>query len=164
MNREDHIEENLRIAGEARPGSLSDEELELVSRAAAAYQSLMKVGCTGCRYCVPCPSGVDIPTCFEIYNNLHLFGEKPVAKVLYLLRLGGLESSGTPSYASLCENCGACEEACPQNLPIQALLQEMVGEFEGRGSRFLARAVDLFMGIVRWRAYRRARRLESRGA
>jgi predicted aldo/keto reductase-like oxidoreductase len=164
MNREDHIEENLRIAGEALPGSFSDKELEIVSRVAEAYKDLMKVGCTGCRYCMPCPSGVDIPACFELQNNLHLFGEKSVAKVLYLLRLGGLESSGAPSYASLCENCGACEEACPQDLPVQELLQEVVGDFEGRGLRFLGRAVNLFMGIVRWRAYRRARRIESRGA
>ena len=126
------------------------------------YKRLMKIGCTGCRYCMPCPSGVDIPACFEIHNNLHLFGEKSVAKVLYLLRLGGLESSGTPAYASLCENCGACEEVCPQNLPIQALLRDAVGDFEGRGSKFLGRAVNLFMGIVRWRAFRRARRVESR--
>ncbi len=162
MNREDHIEENLRIAGQAHPGSLSDDERALVRRAAETYKGLMKVGCTGCRYCMPCPAGVDIPACFEIYNNLHLFGERSVAKVLYLLRLGGLESSGTPSYASLCERCGACEEACPQHLAVQALLQDVAGEFEGRGSKFLARAVNLFMGIVRWRAYRRARRIESR--
>lgn len=164
MNREDHIEENLRIAGEAHPGSLSDEELDLVSRAAETYKGLMKVGCTGCRYCMPCPSGVDIPGCFELQNNLHLFGEKSVSKVLYLLRLGGLEDSGTPSYASLCENCGACEEACPQDLPVQELLREVAEDFEGRGLKFLGRAVNLFMGIVRWRAYRRARRVESQGA
>jgi hypothetical protein len=164
MNREDHIAENLRIAGEAYPQSLSDEERALVNRAADAYKRLMKVACTGCRYCMPCPAGVNIPICFEIQNHLHLFGEKSVAKVLYLLRLGGLESSGTPSYASLCEHCGACEEACPQNLPIQALLEEVVEEFEGRGSKFLGRAVNLFMGIVRWRAYRRARQIESRGS
>ena len=162
MNREDHIEENLRIAGEGHAESLSTKELELVSRAAETYQGLMKVGCTGCRYCVPCPSGVDIPGCFEIYNNMHLFGEKSVARVLYLLRLGGLENSGAPSYASLCEKCGTCEEACPQDLPIQALLQDVVGDLEGRGSRLLGRAVGAFFGIVRWRAYRRARQVEKR--
>ncbi len=164
MNREDHIEENLRAAGEVRPGSLSDEELRVVERAAELYRSLMKVGCTGCRYCMPCPSGVNIPACFEIYNNLHLFGERSVSKVLYLLRLGGLEGSGNPAYASLCENCGACEEVCPQHLPIQTLLRDVAGELEGRGSKFFARAVNVFMGIVRWRALRRARKAESRRA
>jgi predicted aldo/keto reductase-like oxidoreductase len=164
MNREDHIEENLRIAGEARPGSLSDEELALVRRASEAYKDLMKVDCTGCRYCMPCPAGVNIPVCFELHNNLHLFGEKAVAKVLYLMRLGGLEGAGTPSYASLCEHCGACEEVCPQHLPVQALLEDVAEDFEGRGSKFLGRAVNLFMGIVRWRAYRRVRRVESRRA
>jgi uncharacterized protein len=159
MNREDHIEENLRIADDAHPESLSEAELGLVARAAEAYKSLMKVGCTGCRYCMPCPSGVNIPTCFDIYNSMHLFGDKNVAKVLYLLRLGGVEGSGTSSYASLCEQCGTCEEVCPQHLPIQELLQDVARDFEGRGTKLLGRAVNLFMGIVRWRAYRRAGRV-----
>jgi predicted aldo/keto reductase-like oxidoreductase len=57
MNREDHIRENLRIADEGHPNSLSERELELVRRVAETYRGLMKAGCTGCRYCMPCPSG-----------------------------------------------------------------------------------------------------------
>ncbi len=162
MNREDHIEENLRVASEAFPESLSERELEIVSRVSETYRRLMKVGCTGCRYCMPCPSGVNIPVCFETYNNMHLFGDKAVSKVLYQLRLGALDGSGEPSYASLCEKCGSCEEACPQHLPIQNLLEEVVRDFEGRGSKLLGRAVNAFMGIVKFRAYRRARRVEKR--
>jgi predicted aldo/keto reductase-like oxidoreductase len=162
MNREDHIEENLRIADEAHPESLSDKELSIVNRAAETYRGLMKAGCTGCRYCMPCPAGVDIPTCFDIYNGSHIFGDKQVARVLYLLRLGGVGDSGKAAYASMCEHCGTCEEVCPQHLPVQALLEDVAKDFEGRGSKAVARLVSLFLGVPRWRAFRRARRVEKR--
>ena len=162
MNREDHIEENLRMADEAHPESLSDKELEIVNRAAETYRGLMKAGCTGCRYCMPCPAGVDIPTCFDIYNGAHIFGDRQVARVLYLLRLGGVGDSGKAAYASMCEHCGTCEEVCPQHLPVQALLEDVAKDFEGRGSKAVARLVSLFLGVPRWRAFRRARRVEKR--
>ena len=127
MNEEDHIEENLRIADEAYPGSLTEKELELVGRAAKTYRRLMKVGCTGCGYCLPCPEGVDIPACFEIYNNRHMFGDKR-ADVAYMIRLSGV--SGQPSHASLCTECGTCEELCPQHLPIPELLKDVAEEFD----------------------------------
>ena len=101
MNNEDHIQENLRIADEAYPYSLSEKELGLVSRVAETYRGLMKAGCTGCRYCMPCPSGVDIPSCFELHNGAHIFGDKQVARIMYLLRLGGMGDSGAPSLASV---------------------------------------------------------------
>ncbi|MCP4693875.1 MAG: aldo/keto reductase, partial [Desulfobacterales bacterium] len=68
MNEEAHIEENLAITEKARPDSLAKEELNLIQRASGTYKSLMKVGCTGCGYCKPCPAGVNIPNCFEVYN------------------------------------------------------------------------------------------------
>ncbi len=163
MNREDHIEENLRIAGEAYPESLSDKELHLVDRAVESYQSLMKAGCTGCRYCMPCPSGVDIPTCFEYYNNSHVFGDKLSARAMYLIRLRGVMRDVTPSHASLCQNCGKCEEKCPQHLPIPDLLQEVVTEFEGRGFKFWGWILKfLISDLPRWLVLRRARQIERR--
>jgi predicted aldo/keto reductase-like oxidoreductase len=70
MNDENHIEENLTIADDAFPRSLTDEEIGLVSRAAQAYRESMKIGCTGCQYCMPCPAGVDIQGCFDHYNQI----------------------------------------------------------------------------------------------
>ena len=72
MNEETHIEENLKVAGEAYPNSLTETELQLIKKVEQKYRELMKVGCTGCRYCMPCPSGVNIPLCFELYNNLYM--------------------------------------------------------------------------------------------
>jgi predicted aldo/keto reductase-like oxidoreductase len=131
MNEEAHVEENLRIADAAYPNSLTEKELELVSRVGKKYRELMKMECTGCGYCLPCPEGVDIPTCFEIYNNKHLFEDKR-ADLAYNIRLSGV--SGKPSKASLCTECGSCEELCPQHLPIPELLKDVAEEFEGNPS------------------------------
>jgi predicted aldo/keto reductase-like oxidoreductase len=164
MNREDHIEENLRIAGEAHPESLSEDELQLVRKVVKTYQRLMKAGCTGCRYCMPCPSGVDIPTCFEYYNSSHVFGDKLASKLMYLIRLGGAGGTSAASHASLCQNCGECEEKCPQHLSIPALLEDVVKEFEGRGFRLWCWLMKLTINdLPRWLAMRRARQVEKRG-
>ncbi len=162
MNNEDHIQENLRIADEAYPDSLSEKELGLVSRVAETYRGHMKAGCTGCRYCMPCPSGVDIPSCFELHNGAHIFGDKQVARIMYLLRLGGVGDSGAPSLASLCQECGECEEKCPQELPISELLKDVAKDFEGRGTKAIIRFLGLFFTFQRWTTMRKARRLEKR--
>jgi predicted aldo/keto reductase-like oxidoreductase len=130
MNAQSHIEENIRIADATYPASLMQEELNLISRVEKKYRELMQAGCTGCRYCMPCPSGVNIPACFELYNDLHMHDDVLRAKISYLGRHAGI--LGEPSNASLCENCGNCENLCPQHLPIQDLLQDVAKEFEGR--------------------------------
>ncbi len=76
MNDEGHVEENLRVANEAFLNSLTEQELRIVGSVENKYRELMKVSCTGCRYCMPCPAGVNIPHCFEMYNNKYL-SEKP---------------------------------------------------------------------------------------
>jgi len=145
MNEEKQIEENIRIAGEAHPGSLTDKELDLVKRASEKYRELMKVGCTGCGYCMPCPAGVNIPYCFEVYNGLHMFGggrkAKMEARISYLSQLAEIPGARTAGYASQCEKCGACEEVCPQQLPVSELLEDVTAEFEGP----MLKALYLFM-------------------
>ncbi len=130
MNDEKQIEENTRIASEALPNSLSSTELDLARRAAEAYRGLMKADCTGCQYCLPCPAGVGIPGCFQFYNSKHALRDRR-AGLYYALFLGGA-FGGPPSLASLCTDCGACVEKCPQNLPIPDLLRDVAKEFEGR--------------------------------
>jgi hypothetical protein len=91
----------------------------------------MKVACTGCGYCQPCPSGVDIPGSFDAFNALHTFGNQE-ARFLYVLRgYGAL--SGQPSYASQCSHCRDCVQKCPQGLEVPELLEEVVREFEAEG-------------------------------
>ena len=132
MNDEAQVEENLEIAADARPGSLTAAETELVGRVARKYREIMKVGCTGCGYCQPCPSGVNVPEAFSMFNAYHTFGMQRDAAFLYVLRLGGV-LTGAPAYASLCQQCGDCVQKCPQGLEVPLLLEDVVKEFEGEG-------------------------------
>ncbi len=142
MNEESQIEENLKIANEAYPNSLTNTELELVKNVEQKYRGLMKTGCPGCRYCMPCPSGVDIPSCFEIYDNFYLSGNEKEAKLMYAAKPGGIIRGDIPGYASQCVQCGQCLEKCPQHLDIPVLLEAITKEFEGKdfkGWRLMAK-------------------------
>jgi len=133
MNDESHIRENLRTADQGLPNSLTKEELHLVKRVEKKYRELMKVGCTACQYCMPCPNGVNIPLCFESYNNL-AFGNSPEdEKLMYAARLGGAAGTGKAEYSSLCVKCGECVDKCPQHIDIPTVLESVVAEFEGPG-------------------------------
>ena len=129
MNDERHIDENIRTASAGIPGSLTKEETAIIGRVRDTFWKLMKVGCTGCGYCMPCPAGVDIPGCFIAYNAATLFPHDRTAKLQYISRHGGLMAE--KSYAGLCRQCRRCEKACPQQLPIASLMKEVSGEMEG---------------------------------
>lgn len=130
MNDEAHIEENLAITDRAYPNSLNEAEMQLAKRAERKYRELMKAGCTGCRYCMPCPNSVNIPVCFELYNSLHMSGNPEEAKFLYAAQLSGVLFKEA-EFASQCLQCGKCLEKCPQHLDIPALLESVVSELEG---------------------------------
>jgi len=134
MNDEADIEENLRTAESALPGGLSMAELDLIGRVRDTYRSLMKVGCTGCSYCMPCPAGVNIPECFALYNSVYLFPKNRDSKLLYLARHGGL--IGEPAFAGLCMNCGKCQKICPQHIAVPDRLKEVSKIMEGHGFKF----------------------------
>ncbi|MBJ6724452.1 aldo/keto reductase [Geomesophilobacter sediminis] len=132
MNDESHIAQNIAIADVALPGSLTDEELALVDRVGNKYKQLMQTDCTGCGYCMPCPAGVNIPGCFDVYNKMHMFGNEQEAKFIYALTMSTeimrREKSG---YASQCVACGACVEKCPQQIAIPEMLAKVAAELEG---------------------------------
>ncbi|MCD4719804.1 MAG: aldo/keto reductase [Desulfobacula sp.] len=154
MNNEDHITQNIKIANKVLPESMSQRDLEIVSKTEKLYRKFMKVGCTGCGYCMPCPSGVNIPTCFEFYNDYHMFDDKKNAKLFYLGMCGGLLSN-KPSYASLCEECGECEKVCPQGLPIIDSLKDVTNEFEGFQFRMMLKIAKAIFGFKRWNILRK---------
>ncbi|KAF1074807.1 aldo/keto reductase [Methanogenium sp. MK-MG] len=132
MNREEHIEENLQTAHEAYPDSLSDAELAVIGEVTETYRELMKVSCTGCQYCMPCPANVDIPLCFELYNNRYMF-KNPDAEMFYAVRLSGVLTNSPEHFASQCVQCMECLEKCPQHIDIPDLLETVVREMEGEG-------------------------------
>ena len=129
MNEEAHIEENLAIAEEALPDSLKKNEMMLIAAAARKYRVLMKVPCTGCGYCMPCPSDVAISRCFDVYNKMHMFGNEVEAQFSYALSMGGA-FSGIPAFASQCVRCEECLEKCPQHIDIPDILEIVAEEFE----------------------------------
>jgi predicted aldo/keto reductase-like oxidoreductase len=131
MNEEAHIKENLSIANTARANTLTKEELDLVERAGRTYRDLMQVGCTGCGYCMPCPSEVMIPICFEEYNRMYLFGAEEEVKSRYAVRMSGELADGRPGYASQCVACGECLDKCPQHILIPDMLAHVAEEMEG---------------------------------
>ena len=127
MNEDDHIRENIDMAEGVEPLSMAD--LDLVDEAAQEFRRVMRVGCTGCQYCMPCPAGVDIPSCFDCYNSKHAFKD-PYARFFYIARNAGLKD-GKSSMASKCVNCGKCLEKCPQHLQIPQELARVADDMEG---------------------------------
>jgi uncharacterized protein len=135
MNDEKQIEENLATCETALPCSLSPEDLEVVDKVAAVYHRLMKVPCTGCAYCMPCPNGVNIPTNFNIYNQYSMFGKKFYTRGMYAVMLMGLMNER--SDASLCKNCGVCTKKCPQQISIPVHLKEVNKELGGLRTKIM---------------------------
>ncbi len=129
LNTEEHIKENIAIATTATSGCLTEKETDLVDKATETFRKVMKVGCTSCQYCMPCPAGVNIPGAFEYYNSKHAFKDKQ-ARIYYLAFLGGM-TSGKTSFASQCVNCGQCVEKCPQEIPIPEMLEDVKNDMEG---------------------------------
>ena len=116
-NEAEQIDENLRIFDTVESGIMSEDELKLMDNVRAAYLSRTKIGCTGCRYCMPCPNGVNIPGIFSVWNNVSLYETDPKDN----WELKNIKSKGNG--ADNCIGCGACEAACPQHLSIIDSLQ-----------------------------------------
>ena len=110
----DHVVENVRIAADALPDSLSRKEsFRLIDEAARTYRKLFKVDCTGCAYCMPCEAGVAIPMIFSAYNDVSLFGGNAERPALFYNMFMRPERR-----APACVECGACEGKCPQHIKI----------------------------------------------
>jgi predicted aldo/keto reductase-like oxidoreductase len=162
MNDESQIEENIRIADEAYANSLTASELQRISRVEKVYRKLMRVGCTGCGYCMPCPAGVNIPICFEIYNGLQLsergWKAKIPSRINYLNHLAPIPGMRSSNFASLCTDCRRCTEECPQGLPVSELIKEVAKEFEDTIHRVLYLLMKTLLRIQRRNALRSGRK------
>jgi len=125
MNRIEEVEENIRILSEATPNSLSKEEMEVIKQAREIYAQRVKVLCTDCKYCLPCPQGVAIPRVFSMYNDASIYNNFAGSRWLYE-SLMKKESDG-----GRCVACGQCEAVCPQNIEIIESLAKAHGAFMG---------------------------------
>jgi uncharacterized protein len=136
MNDEQHIAENIKTCQTAFPGSMSEAELATVAEVAATYRRLMKIGCTGCSYCMPCPSGVNIPMCFSMYNDYHMGISSLITRGMYGgMLMGGM--GGKRADASLCKDCGKCATACPQKIAIPSELKNVNRTLGGLRTKLL---------------------------
>ena len=120
MNSLEMVEENCRVASESKAGEFGPEEEAFFEELRRIINEKMKVGCTGCGYCLPCPRGVDIPGIFRCYNELYtesrFAGWKEYVQVIGFRR--------EPGFASQCVGCGKCRQHCPQGIDIPVLLKK----------------------------------------
>lgn len=117
MSAEDQVADNLKTFDRFEP--LSDKEQQLVKDVVKAVNARVKNGCTGCRYCMPCPFGVDIPKNFSIWNNYAMYGNAGGTRWSYFNMMK------PENRADMCKKCGACEKACPQGIKIRDNLAEV---------------------------------------
>ena len=145
MGSLDQIKENMAIAGRVEIDSLSEEERDVLKQAQDIFDSMMKINCTGCGYCLPCPKGVNIPDCFKIYNEKYLFNKKgigPISNAMmnYYMVVGGVANK--QASAGLCNHCGRCKKLCPQSLDIPNELDTVRSEFELFGFNYQIKFVN----------------------
>ena len=127
MNSLEMVKENLQTADISRPGHLTQEDRAVYSKVVEAINENMKVGCTGCRYCMPCPKGVDIPGTFAAYNRMASDGYWKALTEYFMI--SGIRKDYTGP--GNCIGCGKCEQHCPQHLPIRQELQNAKKALEG---------------------------------
>ena len=127
MNSEEMVLDNMRTASTTEVGQLTEADESMLQQVLAAINAKMKVGCTGCGYCMPCPKQVDIPGTFAAYNRCYQEGKFYGLKEYVMCTM--LRKTSTA--ASNCVGCGKCEKHCPQHIPIREKLQESQKELEG---------------------------------
>ena len=120
MNSVEMVGENCRTASEALAGHLTEEDRAVLEEVKKNIREKEKVGCTGCRYCMPCPKGVDIPGIFRCYNAMYT-ESKSQGRFQFAQTVGLTKK---PAFATQCVQCGKCEQHCPQSIPIRQKLKE----------------------------------------
>ncbi len=127
MSDVSQVEENTRIAGDAAPGCMAPHDREVIEKVKGEINRCMKVPCTGCGYCMPCASGVDIPGCFAAYNTRYT--DSWYAGIKSYVMCTTMRTNRTN--ASKCVRCGKCERLCPQGIPIREGLSQVRKHMEG---------------------------------
>lgn len=140
MNSMEMLDENIKIAEQVKIGEFTEEDQSFIHQLKDKISANVKVGCTGCGYCQPCPKGVDIPAAFRCYNEIYIENKK-TAEFEYM-QLTTYKKN--PSSASNCTECGKCEQHCPQHIEIRKELKNVVKELETPKYRIYRKAIQIF--------------------
>lgn len=126
MNSMEMVLDNINTASNTHVGDLTEADQAMLRQVVSVINAKMKVGCTGCRYCMPCPQGVDIPGTFAAYNRCFSEGKRQGRHDYFMCTL----VRQTPTSASQCIGCGKCERHCPQHIEIRKELATAVKTLE----------------------------------
>ena len=139
MNSDAMVRENIATASSVQVGEMTEADNAMLGRVVEAINASLKVGCTACGYCQPCPKGVDIPGTFACYNRIYTEGKR--AAIMEYLKCTAFRKDSTA--ASQCIGCGKCEKHCPQNIEIRKCLKEAEKELETPLYRIFRKAIEL---------------------
>ena len=140
MNTMEMVQENLTAADQAKIGEFTEADHDMLREVVAAINERMKVGCTGCGYCMPCPKGVDIPGTFAAWNRYHTEGKFGGFREYVMCTALRMNSAA----ASNCVGCGLCEKHCPQSIPVRQMLKQAKRDLENPAYKVAATAVRWF--------------------
>ena len=140
MNSMEMLMDNINTASTTNAGDLTEADQEMLSRVVKAINAKMKVGCTGCGYCMPCPKNVDIPGAFAAYNRKYSEGKFAGLKEHFMCSAARQDSTA----AYNCIGCGKCESHCPQHIEIRKMLKQVKKELEGPTYRTARKVVKWF--------------------
>ena len=139
MNSMEMVEQNLKTASESHVGCLTASDAALIEQVKEEIKKHVKVGCTGCGYCMPCPRGVDIPGTFRCYNAMYSEGKQSGRKD-YLQCTAFRKDTAS---ASQCVGCGKCEKHCPQHIEIRKELKCAASELEDVKYKVMKSAIQI---------------------
>ena len=140
MNSLEMVEQNVKTACESPVGCLTESDRRLIEQVKEEIAKKVKVGCTGCGYCMPCPRGVDIPGTFRCYNAMYSEGKQGGRKEYLQCTAFRKDTSS----ASQCNSCGKCETHCPQQIPIRKELKQAAKELETVRYKVMKTAIQVF--------------------
>ena len=141
MNSMQMVKDNIKTASSVKVGELTEKDEAMLKKVVKAINAKMKVGCTGCGYCMPCPKGVDIPGTFAAYNRR--YSEGRFWSLVDYVMCTALRKNSTA--ASNCVECGKCEKHCPQNIPIRKQLKNARKVLETPMYRIVRKITGRFM-------------------
>lgn len=139
MTLTEHLEDNIRTFTDFQP--LTDAERKTIEAALAAYRKSGAIACTECRYCTPCPAGVNIPRVFGLYNQAKTTGNTGHFRLVY-------DKMSPDEKASACVDCGACLKKCPQHIPIPEMLKKIASEMEAPQKKIAVHPVPDYESFV----------------